>query len=249
MKTIVFNGVTYTAPYFDVMPPLTAEERVELTADIRANGITYPVLVTEANEIIDGHNRLTIAAELGLTGVPISVLSGLTADQKRARAEDLNLHRRHLTTDQKRRIIAGRLKAAPVRSNRDIAKETATDHKTVGTVRKAMESTGEIPQLAATRGKDGRTRPTAKAKPERDDRPREDDAARPAKTSKPFGWWPQTGSCASSAALLAVDLRRLSKVKVSDRKPEDVLTLAKRFRRIVDELERLAATSEPTPNP
>jgi len=40
--------------------------RQRLTADIRLNGIKVPVLVTEDDEVLDGHHRLAIAAELSL---------------------------------------------------------------------------------------------------------------------------------------------------------------------------------------
>src|SRR5262249_7158186 len=89
MKTISFNGTAYTCPFLDAMPPLSAEERAELEADIKAHGVTVPVVVTDENEVIDGHHRLEIAAGLGLPDVPFRVLAGLTTAQKRGRAEEL----------------------------------------------------------------------------------------------------------------------------------------------------------------
>jgi len=123
MKTITCNGVIYTCPFFDAMPPLAADERIELKADIDKNGITYPVVVTETNEVIDGHNRLETAAELGLAVVPFTVKPGLTTDQKNEHAVNLNLHRRHLSQDQKWEIIARRLKTDPAQSNNMVAAE------------------------------------------------------------------------------------------------------------------------------
>lgn len=69
-----------------------------------------------------------------------------------------NVHRRHLTTEQKRELIAKVLKAKPGESNRKIAKQTKADHKTVAAVRGDLESTGEIPQLEKTTGADGKQR-------------------------------------------------------------------------------------------
>ena len=58
-----------------------------------------------------------------------------------------NVHRRHLTAEQKRELIAKLLKAQPENSNRAIANATkVVDHKTVGKVRTDMEDRGEIPQ-------------------------------------------------------------------------------------------------------
>ena len=44
------------------------------------------------------------------------------------------MHRRHLTAEQKREIVAKVLKAQPEKSNRTIASQTKVDHKTVGSV-------------------------------------------------------------------------------------------------------------------
>jgi hypothetical protein len=73
-------------------------------------------------------------------------------------ATSANLHRRHLTTDQRRDLIAKLIKAQPSKSDRQIAEQTKADHKTVGKVRAALEATGEIPQLTKTTGKDGKAR-------------------------------------------------------------------------------------------
>jgi hypothetical protein len=77
-----------------------------------------------------------------------------------------NAHRRHLTPDQKREVIAALLKANPSQSDRSIAKTVKVDNKTVGAKRTQMEATGEIPQLEKRTGKDGKARkpPRPKAK-------------------------------------------------------------------------------------
>jgi hypothetical protein len=75
-----------------------------------------------------------------------------------------NLHRRHLTAAQKRELIAELIKAQPEKSNRQIAQTAQVDDKTVGGVRRGLESTAEIPQLEQTLGADGkkRRRPTSR---------------------------------------------------------------------------------------
>lgn len=75
----------------------------------------------------------------------------------------LNVHRRHLTAEQKRELIAKVLKAKPEQSNRAIAKQVKVDHKTVADVRSKAVSTGEIPQLTETVGIDGKKRGAQKA--------------------------------------------------------------------------------------
>jgi hypothetical protein len=79
-----------------------------------------------------------------------------------------NLHRRHLTAEQKREIVAKVLKAQPGKSNRTVAKQTKADHKTVASVRAEKQATGEIPQLDKTVGADGKARTTAPKKKRRD---------------------------------------------------------------------------------
>ena len=69
-----------------------------------------------------------------------------------------NIHRRHLTAEQKRDLIAKVLKATPDRSNRQIAETVKASHVTVGAVRATLESTGQIDQLKKTIGKDGKAR-------------------------------------------------------------------------------------------
>src|SRR5262245_51092251 len=99
MKTISFNDMTYTCPHADLLRSLTVEERADLLDDVRRRGIVVPVVVDEDNAVIDGQNRLEIAAELrlGAEKVPTKVMTGLTSEQKRQLALDLNLHRRHLS--------------------------------------------------------------------------------------------------------------------------------------------------------
>jgi hypothetical protein len=78
-----------------------------------------------------------------------------------------NIHRRHLTAEQKRELIAKLIKETPNKSDRQIANQTNVDHKTVGKTRSKLEATGEIPQLEKTVGSDGKSRSKSKrsAKP------------------------------------------------------------------------------------
>jgi hypothetical protein len=69
-----------------------------------------------------------------------------------------NIHRRHLTAEQRRDLIAKVLKANPDQSNRQVAEQVKADDKTVAKVRKELEATAEIPQLEKTVGKDGKAR-------------------------------------------------------------------------------------------
>jgi DNA modification methylase len=55
----------------------------EIAASIRAFGFSNPILIGEDGDIIAGHGRLAAARQLGLTEVPVIVLSGLTELQRR----------------------------------------------------------------------------------------------------------------------------------------------------------------------
>lgn len=116
-----------------------------------------PILVhRKTMRVIDGMHRLRAAAARGDTTIMVQLFDG---DENEAfiRGVEANIaHGMPLTlADRKvatRRIIA----MYPQWSDRRIAAVTGLSHKTVGTVRRL--STGEIPQLDARIGLDGRVR-------------------------------------------------------------------------------------------
>jgi len=61
-------------PDINILPPLDADERIALTADIERTGRIRDALTLwkdgEENVLIDGHNRFQIASDLGLTEAP-----------------------------------------------------------------------------------------------------------------------------------------------------------------------------------
>jgi hypothetical protein len=76
-----------------------------------------------------------------------------------------NIHRRHLTAEQRRDLIAAVLKADPTKSDRQIAETVRADHKTVGAVRAQQEATGEISPVEKRVGKDRKVRKQPAHKP------------------------------------------------------------------------------------
>jgi hypothetical protein len=196
----------------------------------------------------------------------VKVVTGLTADEKQRRAEDLNLHRRHLTHEKKRPIIDRRLRADPGVSNNTIASSVGADGKTVAAQRKKLESTSEIPKLTATRGKDGKTRKATRTlaeaqKPEpnladasanaavegpaeerREVQPAEAQVPSPVngKPRKGFRWQESLGSFSATVNGLASELESLSKLKAADRNLAPVLEVARLLRQAADELENKA---------
>jgi hypothetical protein len=69
-----------------------------------------------------------------------------------------NLHRRHLSAEDKRKVIAELLKRKPESSDRTIGQMVKADHKTVGAVRADLQSTGEISPVEKRVGADGKAR-------------------------------------------------------------------------------------------
>jgi ParB-like chromosome segregation protein Spo0J len=127
------------------MPDLAEPEYEALKASIQDHGYdpAHPVVVDEAGAILDGHHRHRACAELAVTA-PTVTLAGLTEDEKHDYAVRSNAAGRHLTTAQKRELVARELERNAARSDRAIGRLCGVDHKTVGAVRR-----GEIPQPPA----------------------------------------------------------------------------------------------------
>lgn len=85
------------------LPPLSDQERDELRASIKQDGIQYPVLLDRVGRIIDGFHRTEIAAELGVD-CPTKTLD---VDEETAErlCLALNLARRHLSTASRYELI------------------------------------------------------------------------------------------------------------------------------------------------
>src|SRR5690606_31592931 len=90
---------------YQVLPELSAEEYEALKADIAQRGVQVPVEYDEDGNILDGYHRVRACRELGITDWPKVVRRGLTEEQKIEHALALNLHRRHLTREQRRELV------------------------------------------------------------------------------------------------------------------------------------------------
>jgi hypothetical protein len=144
----------------------------------------------EQEWLLDGRNRLNAMAELGYRfkivktggygsarphlritkpdsketeGVAQHFARGQQVTDPYAYVISANIHRRHLTVEQKRDLIAALIKAKPERSDRATAAIAKTSPQTVTKVRKDLEATAQIEQLDAHVGKDGKTRKSKKA--------------------------------------------------------------------------------------
>ena len=147
-------------PIAQTFPPMDAEDFNSLKRDIRENCLREPIVLHEG-KILDGVHRYEACCDLGITP-ETKVYDG---NDPLAYVVSMNMHRRHLTAEQRRSIIAKLLKGDPNKSNRQIALEAKADHKTVGAERERLEGSGEIPQLETTTGADGKTRKRKGGKP------------------------------------------------------------------------------------
>jgi hypothetical protein len=76
----------------------------------------------------------------------------------------VNVHRRHLTAEQKRELIAKLLKADPSKSDRQIAELSKASPTTVGKVRAEKEASGDVSKLDTRTDSKGRKQPSSKPK-------------------------------------------------------------------------------------
>lgn len=164
-------------PAADLFPLMGKEELCELADDIKKNGLLEQIVVyddlnsTPCICVLEGRNRLDALELIGretvnINGDPTSPIFTKQSVRKSfdpyAYVLSKNVHRRHLTAEQRRDLIAKVLKAKPETSNLQIAKQVKADDKTVAKVRTKLEATSEISKLTKTVGKDGKSRPVRK---------------------------------------------------------------------------------------
>jgi len=179
-------------PAADLFPLLDQADLVTMGNDIKANGLTSPIAIRVDNDkatLCDGRNRLDAMEIVGLrvnlentrtaawkltaeeeldgkwVGLPIArhsaTVTVITGDPA-AYIVSANIHRRHLTAEIKRELIAKLLKEHPERSDRATAELVKVDHKTVAAVRRREEDVGSIPHVEKRVDTKGRQQPTRK---------------------------------------------------------------------------------------
>lgn len=127
---------------FQPMPDLTPEQYDALRDDIEAHGVLVPVTVDQHGRVLDGHNRMAIAAELGID-CPTTTKVVADDDEAADLAVTLNCARRHLTREQQREVIRAELTRRWGDSDRAVARRVGCSPTTVGTVRAAVRREAE----------------------------------------------------------------------------------------------------------
>jgi len=182
-------------PAAELFPMMSPDELRELGEDIKKNGMKIPIILSAVDDrehplqVLDGRNRLDAMAAVGILHptewgeLEVTTPSGdrerLFTDLVSGRADEpidphafvlsANLHRRHLTAEQKREIITKVLKAAPQKSDRQIAKTVKVSDKTVGAVRAKLERRAEIPHIDTRADTKGRKQPAKRKRRDVDD--------------------------------------------------------------------------------
>jgi len=144
-------------PLADVFPLMEGAEFDALVADIKAHGLREPVMVFEGM-ILDGRNHYRACQSAGIE----PTFTTYTGDDPVAYVISANIHRRHLTAEQKRDLIAELIKAQPEKSNRQIAKATGVSHPHVAKVRGELEKTGDVETVTTSIDSKGRKQPARK---------------------------------------------------------------------------------------
>lgn len=155
---------------YQLFPDMGTAEYEEMKADIQSRGVMVPIEYDEAGNILDGHHRVKACKELGITDWPSVVRLGMSEKDKRNHIRKLNLARRHLTGEQRDKVLLDM--RADGMSVRQIADETKIPKSTVarvissGVPNGTPENTAAIIPATVT-GKDGKqyqsTRPERKA--------------------------------------------------------------------------------------
>jgi DNA-binding Lrp family transcriptional regulator len=170
-------------PLADLFPLLEGTEFDALVADIKANGLREKIDLYEG-KIVDGRNRYRALQRLGIDPIAAEdfgdnyfrkaiyahTIGGEIAphernndDSVRAYVISKNIHRRHLTAEQKRDLVAKLLKATPEKSNRQIAKAVGVSHPHVAKVREELEASGDVETVTTSIDTKGRKQPAKKA--------------------------------------------------------------------------------------
>ena len=141
---------------YQVMSDMAQDEYDALKEDIAERGVMVPIEFDENGNVLDGHHRLKICAELGIDDYPKIVRAGMSEVEKWTHARKLNMARRHLTREQRREMIRAQIKDTPELSDRQIAKMFSVSNSTVGIIRRDLIEDGQVCESHTSMGADGK---------------------------------------------------------------------------------------------
>ena len=139
------------------LPNIDTRLYAALRADIARRGIVIPLFFCAVTgKCLDGQIRLEIAKELGIKKIPVVYVGNLSEEERLDLRIVLNGLRRQLSREQLATLIEWTLRKAPDATDREVARNTGADHKTVAAARRRLRSVGEIPQHDKRKGRDGK---------------------------------------------------------------------------------------------
>lgn len=147
-------------PLATKFPDMNDKDFAALVADIKANGQREPIVIFDG-KILDGRHRARACQMLGME--PITKVFDGDEAAAALLVDSLNVHRRHLTREQRRSLIDAELKRDPTQSDRAIAEKVGVSPTSVGTARAELEATVQIGQSDTRIGKNGVEKPARKA--------------------------------------------------------------------------------------
>lgn len=101
-------------PVADLFPMMPTEELEALAADIKAHGQVVPISILRGAVIIDGRNRYAACQMAGVEPWTREMLAEFADEDEVVRyIISTNIHRRHLTTEQRAMIASELAKLAP----------------------------------------------------------------------------------------------------------------------------------------
>jgi hypothetical protein len=145
--------------------PIPAPEWPDFVDGIDLNGIIVPLFVSARDgvTVLDGHQRLTAAKELGLETVPVVLREFETEADEVAFMVTVNDGRRHDSAETRANRVDYFLRKYIGESTRLIAAKAGVSKDTVHRRKKVLEATGEIPEIPEVTGRDGKIQKAKKS--------------------------------------------------------------------------------------
>ena len=131
-------------PLADSFPMMSDGELKELAEDIRQNGQREPAVFVEIDGVqtlIDGRHRLEACAMIGREAWTTAATKLKDDAAIRAFIISHNVHRRHLTPEERQKRLEAAIVADPTASARAIGEKVGVDKNKVVKARKKLEST------------------------------------------------------------------------------------------------------------
>jgi ParB-like chromosome segregation protein Spo0J len=153
-------------PAADLFPLLAKGELEKLARDIKENGLRQRCHIIAGEDgrpvLLDGRNRLDALEHIGtkITLDNSAIFEQLPADvDPYAFVISANIHRRHLTNEQKDELLKKLIKAKPRLSNRQIGRKVGSSHPHVAKVRRELEKSGDVETVTTSTDSLGREQP------------------------------------------------------------------------------------------